>query len=111
MSTPAQITANRANSQLSTGPKTAEGKQKIAHNAVKTALAGATVLLPTDDVALYQKHVSKTFEIWQPANQREEFLVQSIADAEWRLLRIPALQAATCALGRIKYADLFADQP
>jgi len=111
MSTPAQQAANRANAQLSTGPKTAEGKQKIAHNAVKTALTGATVLLPTDDVAHYQKHIAKTFELWQPANQREEFLVQSIADTEWRLLRIPALQAATLALGRIKHADLFSDQP
>ncbi|HLH01459.1 MAG TPA: hypothetical protein VKX25_01715 [Bryobacteraceae bacterium] len=29
MSTPAQIKVNRANSQLSTGPKTQEGKAKV----------------------------------------------------------------------------------
>ncbi|HLH04775.1 MAG TPA: hypothetical protein VKX25_18555 [Bryobacteraceae bacterium] len=55
MATEAQLIANRANSQLSTGPKTAEGKATVSHNAVKNALTGATVLLPTDDAALYQK--------------------------------------------------------
>jgi len=36
MSTPAQITANQANAQLSTGPTSAAGKAKSSLNAVKT---------------------------------------------------------------------------
>ncbi|HLH02636.1 MAG TPA: hypothetical protein VKX25_07695 [Bryobacteraceae bacterium] len=111
MSTPAQVSANRANSQLSTGPKTVEGKAKISHNAVKSALTGATVLLPSDDAALYEQHVANTFAVWAPADHREKLLVQSIADTQWRLHRIPALEAATLALARIQNADLFPDNP
>lgn len=38
MATPAQIRANRANAQRSTGPKTAAGRQKSAQNARKHGL-------------------------------------------------------------------------
>src|SRR5207244_3169460 len=37
---PSQLAANRANSQLSSGPKSPEGKAKSSLNAVKTALTG-----------------------------------------------------------------------
>src|SRR6266567_4672177 len=52
-----QLAANRANAQLSTGPKTAEGKTKASLNAVKTALTGRTVLLPTEHAAAYESHI------------------------------------------------------
>ncbi len=35
MTTEAQINANRANAQKSTGPRTPEGKAVVAQNAVK----------------------------------------------------------------------------
>jgi len=54
----ARRAANQANAQLSTGPKTEEGKRKSSLNAIKTALTGATVLLPSDDVAEYQRHLA-----------------------------------------------------
>jgi len=111
MATEAQIAANRANSELSTGPKTPEGKARVSHNAVKNALTGATVLLPTDDAAVYEQYARNAYARWQPANQAEEFLVQSILDTEWRLLRIPVLIEATWALARHNFADLFADHP
>ena len=111
MSSQAQLDANRANSQLSTGPKTAEGEAKVSHNAVKNGLTGATVLLPCDATALYELHVSNTIAIWSPATHREQLLVQSIADTEWRLQRIPALESGILALGRLIYADLFQDHP
>ncbi len=111
MSTPAQIEANRQNSQLSSGPKSPEGRQKVSLNAVKTGLTGATVLLPSDDVALYERHTANAFAAWQPETDREKMLVQSILDTEWRLLRIPALESGIYALGRLTHAEQFADQP
>ena len=53
MSSEAQIKANRANAQNSSGPKSPEGKAKSSLNAVKTGLTGRTVLLPGDDAAAY----------------------------------------------------------
>ena len=48
-----QLTANHANAQLSRGPVTPEGKAKSSKNALKHALTGATVLLPSDDAEQY----------------------------------------------------------
>jgi hypothetical protein len=53
-----QLTANQENAQLSTGPKSQSGKAISSMNAVKTGLTGRTVLLPSDDVAAYQTHLT-----------------------------------------------------
>jgi hypothetical protein len=37
-------------------------------------------------------------------------LVQSLADTEWRLQRIPSLEMGIYALGRLEFADVFPDQ-
>jgi hypothetical protein len=86
----AKYAANIANARLSTGPTSPEGKAKSSLNALKTALTGRTVLLPTDDAAAYQQHLSDYEKDLRPVGQRECDLVQSIADASWRLQRIPA---------------------
>ena len=100
MSTESQITANRANAQLSTGPTSSEGKLKSSHNALKTGLTGRTVVLPTDDVAAYEKLIAVIRQKYAPVNDYENHLAQTIADTEWRLLRIPTLEAGYYALGR-----------
>ena len=38
MLNPAQLAANRANAQFSTGPRTPEGKARVSRNAVKHGL-------------------------------------------------------------------------
>jgi hypothetical protein len=107
---PSQLAANRANSQLSTGPRTSEGKAKSCLNAVTTGLTGRTVLLPTEDGARYEQHVREFLAEFQPAAPRETALVQSLADTMWRLARIPTLEMAIFAYGRIQFADQFADR-
>jgi hypothetical protein len=110
MSTPAQITANQANALLSTGPRTEEGKAKSSLNAVKTGLTGRTVLLPSEDAALYEQHVARFMQQYEPVGDEEQTLVQSLADTQWRLLRIPSLEAGIYALGRLEFAELFASE-
>ena len=105
----AKLAANRLNAQLSTGPKTAEGRATASLNAVKTALTGRTVLLPTDDAAEYERHVRAYQDELKPVGQRESDLVQSIADMAWRLARIPGLEMAIYAKGRIQFAEAFND--
>jgi hypothetical protein len=103
-----RIQANRANSQLSTGPKTPEGKAKSSVNAVKTALTGRTVLLPTDDVAAYQEHVQRFIDEFKPVGHRESELVQALSDHSWRLNRIATLEMAIYAYGHEQFAQQFA---
>src|SRR3982751_1002133 len=102
-----RLAANRANAQLSTGPTTSEGKAKSSLYAVKTGLTGRTVLLPSEDAAAYQEHVTRFQEQLQPVGERETTLVQNLADTQWRLDRIPGLEFGLFALGRKRYADLF----
>jgi hypothetical protein len=102
-----RMEANRANAQSSTGPRTEAGKAKSSLNAVKSGLTGRTVLLPADDATEYQRHLAAFAEEFEPVGFRESELVQSIADTWWRLRRIPALESALFAKGRIEFAELF----
>ncbi len=104
---PAQLAANRANAQLSSGPTSPEGRAKSSLNAVKTGLTGRTVLLPSDDAPEYERHLRAYTDDFQPVGQREADLVQSIADTIWRLKRIPSLEAAVFAQGHIEFAEAF----
>jgi hypothetical protein len=106
----ARLAANRANAQHSTGPRTEEGKAKSSMNAVKTGLTGITILLPTDDALAYQQHLDRHFREFSPATDKEKAFVQTIADTEWRLLRIAPLEAGIYAVGRRKLADLFPEE-
>ena len=106
----AQLEANRANSQLSTGPRSEQGKAKSSLNAIKNGLTGSTVLLPGDDAALYERHVSRFFAEFKPRGERETELVQSLTDAQWRINRIPALEMGIYALARVNFKDMFAQE-
>ncbi len=103
--------ANRQNSSHSTGPKTPEGKTVSSQNALKTALTGRAVLLPTDDAELYAAHIGAFRTEWGPAGQREIILVQSLADNAWRVERIASLEAAIFAKGRAFFGDSYPDEP
>ena len=101
----ARLAANRANALKSSGPVTLVGRNTIRLNALKTALTGATVLLHTDDYALYAAHLRRYENQFQPVGPEEKALVQSIADIRWRLNRIPALEMAIIVLGRNSVED------
>jgi hypothetical protein len=105
----AKLAANRANAQLSTGPRSAEGKAISSMNAVKTGLTGRTVLLPSDDAEAYRQHIAAYENEFKPAGLRECELVQSLADIQWRLQRIPGLEMAIYARGRDEFAEQFED--
>jgi hypothetical protein len=110
MATEAQFAANQKNAQLSTGPASIDGKTRSSHNAIKTGLTGQTVLLPTDDIAAYQAHIARIIKQFEPATDEELTLVQAITDTEWRLIRIPSLEAGIRAVGRTKLADLYSNE-
>jgi hypothetical protein len=101
---------NRKNAELSTGPTSESGKATSSLNALKTGLTGRTVLLPSDDAALYEAHIAQFVERYQPVGSDEQNLVQSLADTEWRLFRIPALEMGIYAVGRLEFAELFANE-
>jgi hypothetical protein len=88
---------NRANSQHSTGPRTAAGKHRSSLNALCHGLTAASPVLPSEDPAAYAEHRSRFFSEYQPATPTESQLVQELVDASWRLNRIPFLEAEVLA--------------
>src|ERR1700685_1167889 len=108
---PAPRAPNRANALLSTGPRTATGLAKSSKNAVKSALTGRTVLLPTDDVEEYAEFLAGFQSDLKPVGQAECELVQIIVDCFWRLRRIQALEFALYSHGHEQFEDAFQDCP
>jgi hypothetical protein len=92
MSTASRTEINRANSQLSTGPKSDEGKKKSSLNALRHGLTGQLVVMPTEDLEAYQRHLDSLTGEYDPQGATESLLVQALADVSWRLNRVAALE-------------------
>ena len=93
MTSPRQIEANRRNSQLSTGPVTAEGKRRSRRNAVRHGLTAETIvdaLEDAEDYAAFEMSVTADFEATS-AVERE--LVLRLASVLWRLRRATAIES------------------
>ncbi|MBV9304055.1 MAG: hypothetical protein JOY62_11495 [Acidobacteriaceae bacterium] len=93
MSTPAQISANQANAQLSTGPRTPEGKAASARNHFSHGLSGSqfTVLDWEHQHAFDELLQSLDLE-HQPATPTEQILVRKLAQHYWLTQRAITLQ-------------------
>src|SRR5437588_450731 len=90
---------NRENAKHSTGPRTEAGKQRCSLNALRHGLTGQTVVLPSDDLAAYQRHCKAFHDQYQPKNPTEVQLTQTVADLSWRLNRATAFETNMLALG------------
>jgi hypothetical protein len=94
MSTAAQIDANRANSQLSTGPKTETGKAAAARNNFRHGLAPASAfrVLPSECQSDFDALLAAFRDEHQPVTQTEETLVEAMAEHHWLRHRALSLE-------------------
>jgi hypothetical protein len=88
----ARQTANAANAQLSTGPKSPEGKASSSQNARKHGLTAETVVLPNESEEEYQAELQEYFDHFAPANKPEADLVLQLASAHWRIARYTRIE-------------------
>jgi len=86
-----QLRANQQNAQLSTGPKTSEGKHKVSMNSLKHGFAGQTVILQPHEIPAYEKHFEAFRKEYKPVGPTEEFLVQSLADLSFSVTQLRAV--------------------
>ena len=93
MATPAQITANRANAQKSTGPRTPEGKSASRFNALKHGLDAESLVLPGEDPAEYEAFVRDYYASLNPTTPEEAFHVDTMIRADWNKRRLGRVEA------------------
>src|SRR5579872_7567728 len=101
MSTQHQIEANRRNSQLSTGPRTPEGKAVSRFNALKSGINAKAQVIPGEDPAELEAMSAGYHQEWSPATWLQRFLVDSLVRAEWLLQRLSRLEAQLWAVGQV----------
>ncbi len=99
MATDAQIQANRENAKKSTGPRTPEGKAHVSKNALKHGLLAQDSVIPGEDPAEFDRHLTLYQDTYNPANYVERELVLQIADSAWRMRRLSRIEATVMTAG------------
>ncbi len=100
-----QIQANRANAQLSTGPRSEPGKRRSSFNAFKHGLCGKVHIATPEESAAFTRHCNAYRESLAPVGPVESDLVQSIAEDRWRLKRARTIENNIFAAGINEHAD------
>jgi hypothetical protein len=93
MATAAQINANRANAQKSTGPRSAEGKSASRFNALKHGIDAASVVIPGEDPADYDALAADYHRDFRPQSPSETFHVDTMLRADWQKRRLQRVEA------------------
>jgi len=96
MSTEAQITANRANAEQSTGPITEEGKAASSQNRTSHGLCTYNeifFILPHESSEAYSLLRIKLLDEHRPENQTEHILVDRMAQHHWLRSRAQAFES------------------
>jgi hypothetical protein len=84
MSSEKQRSANQANAQKSTGPKTAEGKTNAKRNALKHGLTGDGSVLPVEDETLFKERLQLWTNDARPSCELEKY---QIGAAVWATVK------------------------
>ena len=99
MATDAQIQANRENAKKSTGPRTPEGKARVSKNALKHGLLAQDSVIPGEDPAEFDRHLTTYQDTYLPRNCVEKEIVRQIADSAWRMRRLSRIEATVMTAG------------
>jgi hypothetical protein len=89
-----QKAANRANALHSTGPKTPEGKAVVRFNAFRHGLLAQDVVLPGEEADAFEDLWNQVRANLSPMGPVEEFLVDRVVNAMWRLKRLGRAETA-----------------
>lgn len=86
-----KLNANRANAQKSTGPRTTEGKRRVARNAVRHGILAREVVIGEGDGAEREEEFSDLqaglYAAHAPRDVAEQLEVENLVAAYWMLRR------------------------
>jgi hypothetical protein len=92
MTSARQIEANRRNARKSTGPTSAEGKQRSRCNAVRHGLTAETVIRALENAEDYRAFEAAVTADYDAQSAVERELVLRLASLLWRLRRATAME-------------------
>jgi hypothetical protein len=94
---PAQLAANAANAQYSSGPRTPEGKARSSQNASKHGLTAREVVIAPGEQEEFD-HLAADYQAdVQPQGAIQQTLFNQLVAAAWNLRRIGRMEAELCA--------------
>ncbi len=92
MSTSSQI-ANAANAQLSTGPRTEEGKRQSSQNARTHGLTAQHPVIPHEDRAAFDQLRAQLLAETKPQGTLQQIIFEELVHSAWNLRRVRAMEA------------------
>jgi len=92
MATESQVLANRLNARKSTGPRTVEGKEIVAQNAVKHGLCARRAVIVGEDLGEFEFYRDEMLGELAPGGAMESMLAERVVSLSWRLRRAERVQ-------------------
>ena len=89
--------ANAANAQLSTGPKTPEGKAQSSQNARKHCLTAAQLIFGPEDREEFEAMLADFQSDVAPQGAIQQTLFDELVASAWKLRRILRMETELCA--------------
>ncbi len=97
MASVAQIQANRSNARKSTGPRTADGKERASRNAIRHGLLAQDAVIQGENPQEFELYREAMLQELAPAGTVETMLAERVVGLSWRLRRAERLQNAAFA--------------
>lgn len=95
MATEKQIAANRQNAQKSTGPRTLDGRARVAQNALRHGLRAEQSVIIGEDMAEFETFRAEYLDEMAPLGPLECRLAERLINLAWRLIRVERIETET----------------
>jgi len=93
MATAAQILANQANAQHSTGPKTPDGKAAVSQNARTHGLTSKSIVIPSGQESEFAAFSENLRAEFQPEGHYQDLLFRQVLLSAWNMERCAQAEA------------------
>ena len=94
---PASQIANAANAQLSTGPRTEEGKRQSSQNARTHGLTAEQPVIPDEDRAAFDQLRAQLHAETKPQGALQQIIFEELVHSAWNLRRVRAMETELTA--------------
>jgi hypothetical protein len=95
MTTDRQTESNRINAQKSCGPVSPEGKEKASRNSLRHGMLAECIVLDGESRDGFADLIQALHERFRPTDVHETALIETMAVAHWRKMRLWVLESAS----------------